>query len=162
MSVFDLLIAPFADYGFMRRALMAAVCLGFSAGPIGVFLLLRRMSLMGDAMAHAVVRLDIAPDWTPRGRVDISYDWTDAPHVDFMGQRIDIAGVPPCTRRRSRPAAGPRGTKWHGRRMPASQSFGSGRSGGVAGGRVTSPRGACPHFPRQARASAVDCRGLGV
>ncbi|MEL0251434.1 MAG: DUF4403 family protein, partial [Novosphingobium sp.] len=24
-------------------------------------------------------------------KVDISYDWTDAPHVDFMGQRIDIA-----------------------------------------------------------------------
>lgn len=55
MSVFDLLIAPFADYGFMRRALMAAVCLGFSAGPVGVFLLLRRMSLMGDAMSHAVL-----------------------------------------------------------------------------------------------------------
>ena len=55
MSAFDLLIAPFADYGFMRRALMAAVCLGFSAGPIGVFLLLRRMSLMGDAMSHAVL-----------------------------------------------------------------------------------------------------------
>jgi zinc/manganese transport system permease protein len=55
MSVFDLLISPFADYGFMRRALMAAVCLGFSAGPIGVFLLLRRMSLMGDAMSHAVL-----------------------------------------------------------------------------------------------------------
>ena len=34
---------------------MAAVCLGFSAGPIGVFLLLRRMSLMGDAMSHAVL-----------------------------------------------------------------------------------------------------------
>lgn len=55
MSVFDLLMAPFADYGFMRRVLMAAVCLGFSAGPIGVFLLLRRMSLMGDAMSHAVL-----------------------------------------------------------------------------------------------------------
>lgn len=55
MSIFDLLIAPFADYGFMRRALMAAICLGFSAGPIGVFLLLRRMSLMGDAMSHAVL-----------------------------------------------------------------------------------------------------------
>ncbi len=55
MSAYDLLVAPFVDYGFMRRALMAAVCLGFSAGPIGVFLLLRRMSLMGDAMSHAVL-----------------------------------------------------------------------------------------------------------
>lgn len=48
-------------------------------------------SATADAMAHAVVRLDLAPDWTPRGKVDISYDWTDAPHVEFMGQRIDIA-----------------------------------------------------------------------
>lgn len=48
-------------------------------------------SATADAMAHAVVRLDLAEDWTPRGKVDISYDWTDAPHVDFMGQRIDFA-----------------------------------------------------------------------
>ncbi len=44
-----------------------------------------------DAVAHAVIRLDIAQDWTPRGKVDITYDWRDAPHIDFMGQRIDIA-----------------------------------------------------------------------
>lgn len=48
-------------------------------------------SATADAMAHAVVRLDLAEDWTPRGKVDISYDWTDAPHVDFMGQRIEFA-----------------------------------------------------------------------
>ncbi|MBB4007066.1 metal ABC transporter permease [Allorhizobium taibaishanense] len=55
MTAYDLLIAPFADYGFMRRALVAAVCLGLGSGPIGVFLMLRRMSLMGDAMSHAVL-----------------------------------------------------------------------------------------------------------
>ena len=55
MTAYDLLIAPFADYGFMRRALMAAICLGLGSGPIGVFLMLRRMSLMGDAMSHAVL-----------------------------------------------------------------------------------------------------------
>lgn len=43
-----------------------------------------------DAMAHAVVRLDIAEDWTPRGKVDISYAWKDVPHIDFMGQRIEF------------------------------------------------------------------------
>lgn len=48
-------------------------------------------SATADAMAHAVVRLDLAEDWTPRGKVDISYDWTDAPHIDFMGQRIEFA-----------------------------------------------------------------------
>lgn len=55
MMLYDLLIGPFADYGFMRRAL--AGCLALSAGtaPIGVFLVIRRMSLIGDAMAHAIL-----------------------------------------------------------------------------------------------------------
>ena len=46
---------PFADFEFMRRALVGSVALALGAGPIGVFLLLRRMSLTGDAMAHAVL-----------------------------------------------------------------------------------------------------------
>ena len=55
MTVYDISLAPFADYGFMRRALIACICLGLGSGPIGVFLMLRRMSLMGDAMSHAVL-----------------------------------------------------------------------------------------------------------
>ena len=55
MTSYQLLIEPFADYGFMRRALIASVSLGLSAGPVGVLLLLRRMSLIGDAMSHAVL-----------------------------------------------------------------------------------------------------------
>ncbi|PZM09134.1 metal ABC transporter permease [Rhizobium tubonense] len=55
MMLYDLFLAPFADYGFMRRALIACVCLGLGSGPIGVFLMLRRMSLVGDAMSHAVL-----------------------------------------------------------------------------------------------------------
>ena len=39
----------------MRRALVACLALSISAGPIGVFLVLRRMSLMGDAMSHAIL-----------------------------------------------------------------------------------------------------------
>lgn len=49
------LIAPFLDYGFMRRALVACLALSIGSGPIGVLLLLRRMSLVGDAMSHAVL-----------------------------------------------------------------------------------------------------------
>jgi zinc/manganese transport system permease protein len=52
---YELFIAPFADFDFMRRALAATLALALGAGPIGVFLMLRRMSLMGDAMAHAVL-----------------------------------------------------------------------------------------------------------
>lgn len=55
MTAYDIFLAPFADYGFMRRALIACFCLGLGSGPIGVFLMLRRMSLMGDAMSHAVL-----------------------------------------------------------------------------------------------------------
>ncbi|MBU2240616.1 MAG: metal ABC transporter permease [Gammaproteobacteria bacterium] len=55
MILYELAIAPFQDYGFMRRALIASVALGLSSGPIGVLLMLRRMSLIGDAMSHAVL-----------------------------------------------------------------------------------------------------------
>ena len=39
----------------MRRALVGTLALAFGAAPIGVFLMLRRMSLIGDAMAHAIL-----------------------------------------------------------------------------------------------------------
>jgi zinc/manganese transport system permease protein len=55
MDIFAFLIAPFADYAFMQRALLGGLLIAFSAGPIGVFLMLRRMSLTGDAMAHAIL-----------------------------------------------------------------------------------------------------------
>jgi len=52
---YDTFIAPFAEFEFMRRALTGVLALAFGAGPIGVFLMLRRMSLMGDAMSHAIL-----------------------------------------------------------------------------------------------------------
>jgi zinc/manganese transport system permease protein len=55
MTTYSIFIAPFIDYGFMRRALVACFALGVGAAPIGVLLVLRRMSLMGDAMSHAVL-----------------------------------------------------------------------------------------------------------
>jgi zinc/manganese transport system permease protein len=55
MSIHDLLLAPFVDYGFMRRALVACLALGLGSGPVGVLLVLRRMSLVGDAMSHAIL-----------------------------------------------------------------------------------------------------------
>ncbi|MGD0633413.1 MAG: metal ABC transporter permease [Beijerinckiaceae bacterium] len=55
MSLYAFLIAPFADFGFMRRALVACLALGLGSGPIGILLVLRRMSLVGDAMSHAVL-----------------------------------------------------------------------------------------------------------
>lgn len=53
--IYDALIAPFTDFEFMRRALAGVVALALGGAPIGVFLMLRRMSLVGDAMAHAIL-----------------------------------------------------------------------------------------------------------
>src|SRR5881227_1156501 len=53
--VYDALIAPFTEFEFMRRALAAVIALSLGGAPIGVFLMLRRMSLVGDAMAHAIL-----------------------------------------------------------------------------------------------------------
>ncbi len=53
--IYDALIAPFAEFEFMRRALAGIFALALGGAPIGVFLMLRRMSLVGDAMAHAIL-----------------------------------------------------------------------------------------------------------
>ena len=54
-GIYGYLIAPFAEFEFMRRAFVGALALAIGAGPLGVMLMLRRMSLMGDAMAHAIL-----------------------------------------------------------------------------------------------------------
>jgi zinc/manganese transport system permease protein len=53
--IYDALISPFIEFEFMRRALAAIIALALGGAPIGVFLMLRRMSLVGDAMAHAIL-----------------------------------------------------------------------------------------------------------
>jgi len=49
------LVQPFLEYDFMKRALIACMALSLGCGPVGVLLVLRRMSLVGDAMSHAVL-----------------------------------------------------------------------------------------------------------
>ena len=51
----DALVSPFFEFEFMRRALAGCLALALGATPVGVFLMLRRMSLMGDAMSHAIL-----------------------------------------------------------------------------------------------------------
>ncbi|KPN72509.1 metal ABC transporter permease [Neisseria sp. 83E34] len=55
MNLYELLVAPFAEFGFMRYALASVVFLALSGAPVGVFLVMRRMSLVGDALGHAVL-----------------------------------------------------------------------------------------------------------
>ncbi|WP_026784320.1 metal ABC transporter permease [Pleomorphomonas koreensis] len=54
MTAADLLSA-FTEFAFMRRALAGCLVLSVAAAPLGVFLMLRRLSLTGDAMAHAIL-----------------------------------------------------------------------------------------------------------
>lgn len=51
----DLLVGPFAEFGFLRRALVGCIALALSAPPLGVFLVLRRMSLTADVLAHGML-----------------------------------------------------------------------------------------------------------
>ena len=53
--IWETFFQPFYDYGFMRRALFGCIVISIGATPVGIFLLLRRMSLTGDAMAHAIL-----------------------------------------------------------------------------------------------------------
>src|SRR2546425_9202677 len=54
-SIYQFAVAPFQEFAFLRRALVATIALALSAAPLGVLLTLRRMSLFGDALSHAVL-----------------------------------------------------------------------------------------------------------
>lgn len=53
--MWDIFVAPFVEDAALRRALVATLALGLSAGPVGIFLMLRRMSLAGDSLSHGVL-----------------------------------------------------------------------------------------------------------
>ena len=48
------LLAPLTDEA-LRRAFIGASAIALGSGPVGVFLMLRRMALMGDTMTHAIL-----------------------------------------------------------------------------------------------------------
>ena len=52
--IFDLLFDPFT-MGFMRRALAGCIALSLAGPPLGVFLVLRRMSLTTDVLQHGIL-----------------------------------------------------------------------------------------------------------
>ena len=45
----------FFEYSFLKRAFISCLCLSLGSAPVGCLLVLRRMSLMGDALSHAVL-----------------------------------------------------------------------------------------------------------
>jgi zinc/manganese transport system permease protein len=55
MSAHGLLVEPFETLAFMRAALAACLALALTNGTVGTLLVLRRMSLDGDVLGHAVM-----------------------------------------------------------------------------------------------------------
>jgi zinc/manganese transport system permease protein len=55
MSAQALIVEPFATLAFMRAALVACLALAVANGAVGTLLVLRRMSLDGDVLGHAVM-----------------------------------------------------------------------------------------------------------
>lgn len=53
--IIHMLFDPFINCGYMRRAIVACCILSISITPIGNFLMLRRMSLVGDVLSHAIL-----------------------------------------------------------------------------------------------------------
>jgi zinc/manganese transport system permease protein len=54
-TLFEALCQPFIDYGFMRSALAACVCLTLSTSILGIFIVFKRISLMGEALSHGIL-----------------------------------------------------------------------------------------------------------
>ncbi len=55
VNLWSILVAPFAEYAFMRTALVACMALAVASGPLGTLLMLRRMGLVGNVLSHAVM-----------------------------------------------------------------------------------------------------------
>lgn len=53
--MYHFFIDPFITYSFLNKALVVCLILSLSCSPIGVLLVLRRMSLLGDALSHSVL-----------------------------------------------------------------------------------------------------------
>lgn len=49
---------------------------------------IKQETATGSAMVQAHIRLELAPDWSPRGTVRLRHSWTRAPGIDILGQRV--------------------------------------------------------------------------
>ncbi|NLA78498.1 MAG: metal ABC transporter permease [Erysipelothrix sp.] len=55
MGAINQFISDLIQYGFLQKALFTSVMVGIISGVIGSFIILRGMSLMGDAISHAIL-----------------------------------------------------------------------------------------------------------
>lgn len=85
MNVFyEVFIAPLTRYGFMRYGLAVAAIIGITSAVVSCLLVVRRQSLLGDAIAHAVL-LGIVLGWIIAGRGGLF--WGALPREPAQGWR---------------------------------------------------------------------------
>ena len=101
----DLLFSPFAEFGFMRRALVAVVALSMGAAPLGCLLVLRRMIPAGrrDGPCAAARRSGRLHDRRPVGHRDGAGRLRGCAGGGAAGRR----GHPPYPPARGTPASPP-------------------------------------------------------
>ncbi|MFC0588177.1 DUF4403 family protein [Novosphingobium aquiterrae] len=49
---------------------------------------LKQETATARAQVHAVIRMALNPDWSPRASIDLDYDWAQQPTVEFLGKKI--------------------------------------------------------------------------
>ena len=55
MDIIHTLLDPFAQYAFMRTSLLAVLLISVICATLGVYVVLRRMAFIGDALAHTAL-----------------------------------------------------------------------------------------------------------
>jgi zinc/manganese transport system permease protein len=55
IMLYNFFISPFVENDFMLRALLASIAISISSAPLGVFLVIRRITLASDAISHAIL-----------------------------------------------------------------------------------------------------------
>ena len=80
--IWDLMLAPFADFGFMRRALLGCIAVSVGATPVGVFLLIdadpRVLAVDADVGLRAHINVPLSVDELVRHSSSSSLHWPPA------------------------------------------------------------------------------------
>ncbi|CAN5362649.1 hypothetical protein BH20ACT9_BH20ACT9_12440 [soil metagenome] len=69
-ALYELFVAPVAQYEFMRHALAAVAVVGVTSATLSCLLVVRHQALLGDAISHAVLP-GVAVGWLAAGHLGI-------------------------------------------------------------------------------------------
>ncbi|SEA17149.1 zinc transport system permease protein [Thalassobacillus cyri] len=82
------MIESFMTYEFLQNAALAGIMIGFVAPLLGVFIVVRRLSLIADALSH-ITLTGIAASLLLEKRVSAINDWNPV----YMGMAFSVAGA---------------------------------------------------------------------